>query len=77
MTHNPPTLRTAAMPLERSQVYITPLGRRCTWVAGQEGRHAWFMFRYVDGRNQPTALNWQGFTLSRENLRILRLELPA
>lgn len=60
-------------PLLEGAIYISPLGRRCQWdVSDARGNRApWLTFLYCDGRSK---LGVTGFSLSRANLHILRLE---
>jgi hypothetical protein len=52
--------------LSEDAVYLSPLGRRCVWhrAPGGAGSNRYFL-SYLDDRRS-------GFTLTRENLRILR-----
>lgn len=70
-------------PLRADVVYRTPLGRLCRWVPlggaqRQVTSHAYF--QYVDGavaRHGERAPRADGFVLSPENYRVLRVEGAA
>lgn len=69
---NGPATVTAAT-LRETAVYISPTGRRCKWVPSERGGYtsSVFQFEYMTGH---TGFGGTGFTLTAQNLRLMRLE---